>query len=376
MAKILIICFTNLYKDPRVYRQISYLRKSHSIVEVGTNSSQHLDVEFIEVKLNYLEIFSKMKGFTYLKLRLFEKYYFDSINYNQIAKSLSNKKFDVIIANDIQSVPLAVKLKKSAKLIFDAHEYSPNQFDDMAIFRFFYKEYIQYLFNNYLQHVDKMITVCDGIAEEYFENYHIKPVVINNAANFIEIDPSPVDEDNIKIIYHGGSNSSRHLETMIYMMDYVDKRFKLDLMLVRDANILYYKKLKRLSKFRNNVRIIEPTTMQNIINFTQSYDIGLYILKPTNFNQKYALPNKLFEYVQARLAIAIGPSIEMAKIVKNYELGVVAGDFEPKTLAEKLNGLTKKDIEYYKNQSNHAAYKLSAANNLQILESTIQEVIN
>ena len=33
-------------------------------------------------------------------------------------------------------------IKKSAKLIFDAHEYSPNQFDDMAIFRFFYKEYI------------------------------------------------------------------------------------------------------------------------------------------------------------------------------------------------------------------------------------------
>jgi hypothetical protein len=185
-----------------------------------------------------------------------------------------------------------------------------------------------------------------------------------------------VAENNIKIIYHGGSNSSRHLETMIHMMDYVDKRYHLDLMLVHDANFVYFNKLKTLVKSRNNVRIIEPTSMQNIVNYTKDYDIGLYILKPTNFNQKYSLPNKLFEYIQARLAIAIGPSIEMAKIVEKHNLGIVAENFEPISLAEKLNNLTQKDIEYYKNQSHLAAYELSSSKNLQILETTIQEILN
>jgi len=376
MLKILIISFTDLYRDPRVYRQISFLRKNNSVVEIGSRSSQHSDVEFIQVKLNYSNLLLRFKSLTYLKMGLFEKNYWESINYKKIVKSLSNREFDVIIANDIESVPLAAKLKKKSKIIFDAHEYAPRQFDDKAIFRHFYKEYIEYLFEKYLKYVDKMITVSEGIAEEYLKNYNIKPSVITNSANFVELKPSPVDENNIKIIYHGGCNSSRHLETMIRMMDYVDERYHLDLMLVRDTNILYFSKLKSLVKSRSNVRIIEPVSMQQIINFTQQYDIGIYILKPTNFNQKYALPNKFFEYIQARLAIAIGPSIEMAKIVKKNKLGIVADDFEPRTLAEKLNKLTNNDIEYYKNQSHLVACELSAAKNLRILESTIQEVLS
>jgi hypothetical protein len=376
MAEILIISFTNLYKDPRVYRQISFLKEKNSITEIGLKSSQHSDIEFIQAKLNYFNYALKVKGLSYLKVGLFEKYYWESLNYKEIIKSLSNKEFDVIIANDIESVPLAIKIKKNARIIFDAHEYSPKQFDDQILFRHFYKKYIEYLFENYLMYVDKMITVSEGIAEEYYKNYKIKPVVISNASDFVDIEPSPVAENNIKIIYHGGSNSSRHLETMIHMMDYVDKRYHLDLMLVHDANFVYFNKLKTLVKSRNNVRIIEPTSMQNIVNYTKDYDIGLYILKPTNFNQKHSLPNKLFEYIQARLAIAIGPSIEMAKIVEKHNLGIVAENFEPITLAEKLNNLTQKDIEYYKNQSHLAAYELSSSKNLQILETTIQEILN
>jgi hypothetical protein len=100
--------------------------------------------------------------------------------------------------------------------------------------------------------------------------------------------------------------------------------------------------------------------MKEIIENTCHYDIGIFICPPTTFNLQYALPNKLFEYIQARLVVAIGPSIEMQKIVQKYQCGIVASDFEPETLAKELNELEYDEVVSYKCQSNVAALELNS----------------
>ena len=89
----------------------------------------------------------------------------------------------------------------------------------------------------------------------------------------------------------------------------------------------------------------------------------MYLLPPTSFNTQHALPNKFFEFIQPRLAIAIGPSPEMAKIVEAHDCGVVARDFEPKSLANCLLKLDYNKINHYKCQSHRIARKLSAEQN-------------
>ena len=161
-------------------------------------------------------------------------------------------------------------------------------------------------------------------------------------------------------------------------MDYLDKRYTLDLMLVIvRSSKNYYNKLKKMAVRRKNVRFIPPVPYRNLIDYTNKYDIGIFLLPPTNFNLKYALPNKFFEFIQARLAIAIGPSIEMEKIVRKYDLGVVAKDFTPKAMAKEINKLSFDKIQYYKNQANKYAMELSSENNrikiLKIAEDLIEE---
>ena len=41
-------------------------------------------------------------------------------------------------------------------------------------------------------------------------------------------------------------------------------------------------------------------------------DVGVFCMPPINVNARYALPNKFFDFVQARLAVAVGPAEEMA----------------------------------------------------------------
>jgi hypothetical protein len=86
-------------------------------------------------------------------------------------------------------------------------------------------------------------------------------------------------------------------------------------------------------------------------------------LAPTNFNNKYALPNKLFEFVQGRLAICIAPSPEMERIVKEFDLGVVAQDFSAESMAMAIKSLTKEKIAHFKAQSDKSARELSAEKN-------------
>jgi hypothetical protein len=161
------------------------------------------------------------------------------------------------------------------------------------------------------------------------------------------------------MIHHGAAVSSRRNEVMLEMMNYVDERFTLDLMMVV-GNVKYYDKITSLARKRKNVRIVPPVPMQEIIPATNRYDIGLFLVPPTTFNLQYTLPNKFFEFIQARLAVAIGPSVEMCKIVQKFNCGVVSKDFTPRSLANELNQLTPEKIMEFKQHSHVAARELNA----------------
>jgi glycosyltransferase involved in cell wall biosynthesis len=258
-------------------------------------------------------------------------------------------------------LPLACNLanRNKAKLLFDAKEYYPREFENNFLWRFLIQPFNKYLCKTYLHQCDKVITVSDGLAREYKKEYGIESDVIMSLPKYHEIEPALPQNNFIRLIYHGQASPDRQIEKMIEVMDYLDERFSLDLMLVPTAR-LYWQRIVSMAKSRTRVRIIPPVPMKEIIENTCHYDIGIFICPPTTFNLQYALPNKLFEYIQARLVVAIGPSIEMQKIVQKYQCGIVASDFEPETLAKELNELEYDEVVSYKCQSNVAALELNS----------------
>ena len=359
--KILVISISDLNKDPRVNRQIHFLKDNFKIYALGLKDPEIEGVNFYQLvikKAHFLRIFFAL--FTFLKrYDLIENFiikYKVKFNRNEIYKI----KFDLIITNDVDSLPIALRIPGQNRVLLDAHEYAPEQFQDKFIWRIFYKGYNIHLCKKYLNKVDKMINECQAYVNEYSKNFNVFPEIITNAGKYFELSPSPANKDEIKIIHHGAAIPSRKIELMIEMMKHTDNRFTLDLMLL-PTNKKYFTKLSDLAG--NNISFKEPVPMDKIATATNDYDIGLFLLPPISFNYKYALPNKFFEFVQARLAIAIGPSPEMSNQVKKYDLGIVSKDFEPLSLAKEINKLTKEKIEHYKNQSNKYAYELSMEGN-------------
>ncbi|QUY44700.1 hypothetical protein [Acaryochloris marina] len=379
MKKVLVISFSNLKTDPRVYRQILFLKsvEDFDITAVGYCSPDISGLNSISIKKVKGSITSKLTRGFQLKSNQFEKYYWTSPPVKESLNKLKDNFFDLIIANDINTLPLVVFLakKNGAKVLLDAHEYQPRQFDDRWLFRFFFQDYWDYICRTYLPKADAMVTVCQGIAEEYSKNYGIECGVLTNAPFQELLKPSPVDDQSIRMIYHGFLNSSRKIENMLYLMDLLDERFSLDLMVIPNQGG-YLQKLQKLVSIRKRISFREPVPMPQISRALNEYDIGLFLLWPASFNYRLALPNKLFEYIQGCLAVAIWPSQEMVRVVHEYNCGVVSDDFTLESMAKVLNNLSTEEIKKFKENSRIASPHLCAEKNRDILLDTVASLIS
>lgn len=376
--KILIISYTDHGKDPRVNKQLEFLRNEYKIFTAGTQKAKIDNIEFVKIELRKKNLIYRLFRIILVVFKKYDELSCYSLkNYKELIYLL-NKKYDLIIANDLETLPLAFTIsKRKIKVLFDAHGYYPLEFENKLIWRLIYQKYYLYLCSKYLKYCDKITNVCEAIADKYRENFGVSSEIITNASDYLNLRPSETDNKKVRIIYHGAVIPDRKIENIINMMDYMDRRFSLDLVLVypkecKESN-RYVKKLK-LQSVGKNINYLSPFPFKKIVESINKYDIGLYILSPTNFNNKYALPNKFFEYIQARLAMAIGPSPEMAKIVNKYDLGIVAMDFTARAMAEKINGLTREKIMYYKNNAQKAAKELSSLVNKNKLENIVKKL--
>jgi len=404
MKKILIISNSTLESDPRVYKQIKYLKERGYYVVTAGKSLSGIEDLFIDIILKDKSIYNFMdfvrkpskEIFKYiankhiklflsilksskllLKFGCYNTYFQNTYcGINSISRFEKHAiAFDLIIANDIPALPLALKLagKNNSKIYIDAHEYEPLHYNSFE-FNFFYKNYWNYICKKYLPKVDYMTTVCDGIAEAYSSNFNVKCEVMMNLPFYCDIKPSKCVKNKIRIIHHGLASSGRQLENMIELMDYLNDRFELHFMLT-NMNSQYGNELKKLASKNNRIRFLPPVKMMEIPEFISEYDVGLYLLVPNTFNQRMALPNKIFEFIQGRLAVAIWPSQEMVKIVDKYEIGVYSHNFDVKEMADVLNGLTEKDINKMKKNSDIAAKKLNSEQNRKQLYKIVKDLI-
>jgi hypothetical protein len=295
--------------------------------------------------------------------RIWEKAYWSVPYHREALKVLLQGSYDLIHANELNSLPVAIKVAKTtaAKVIFDAHEYSLGQKRRYGPSKAYRVGYLEYLLRRSLPKVDSFITVSNGISELYKDLLDIDSTVIMNAAITPRTSFRSIDPRNIKIIHHGGAFSGRGLENLIEMMPSLDDRFSLHFMLV-DDNGSYIKKLRLLAESLSpgRVHFRSPVDPSNVVTTISEFDIGTYLLPPIVLNHEYALPNKFFDFIAAGLAIAIGPSPEMANIVRKYECGVISDCFSPVDLACRINRLSTEEINSMKRNSVVAAKELNA----------------
>ena len=104
-----------------------------------------------------------------------------------------------------------------------------------------------------------------------------------------------------------------------------------------------------------------PVPPDVLLYYAADATIGVHPIRGSNLNHQYCLPNKLFEYLQVGLPVAVSDLPEMAAVVKRYGVGETFEDGNPRSLATALNAILEdpEKMKRYTEAAQRAAGELN-----------------
>ncbi|MCK3770206.1 glycosyltransferase [Microbacterium aerolatum] len=368
--RLLIISFSAIASDARVLKQVRRLTADADVHTVGYGDAPAGVVSHVRVP-DELPVWRYDRAAVIT--RRFRTAYWSNRAISFAADALKGSRWDVILANDVDAVGVALAQDVVHGVHADLHEYAPRQKEDVWKWRLFVAPFVRWMCREFVARADSTSTVGEGIADEYRRVYGIDPQVVTNAAPYHPLPLTPASRP-IRLVHSGAGLRDRHMMVMAQAVAAARTEVTLDFYLTpNDPG--YVQELKDFAATTDRVRILDPVRYDDLIATLNRYDVGLFVLPPVNFNYRWALPNKLFDYVQARLGVIVGPSPEMARVVRENGLGAVADGFDSTDLTRLLDTLTADEVTRWKRAADAAARLLAGENQSELWAGAIARLV-
>ena len=326
--KIFVAVTNDISTDYRVHKICSYLiNKGFEVVVYG-----RVLPNTITVKRDYTVIRKK---------HLFNNNFLFYAEYNiRLFFYMLFRKFDYIISNDLDTLPACFFMSKlkNIDLVYDSHELFSEGPELQG--RTFVQNFWRKLEDYFLPRIKKSYTVSQSIADFYDKKYQNKMGVIRNVP--LKKDGSiskKVKFPTAKrtILYQGVLNPGRGIKPMIKALQYIDN---LDLVIIGYGKV--EQELRAFvvdEKMTKRVHFLGRVDREKLFNYTKKATLGMVLEEPLGLSFQYSLPNKLFDYIHAEIPIVAGNLPEITRIIKEYKVGVLIDNYEPKTIANAINTL-------------------------------------
>lgn len=368
---LLIVSFSPIISDARVLKQVRRFADEYAVTTCGYGAAPEGVVEHLE--LSRADSYQDLDG-RLLTLRQYRLAYWRISAVRAARAALSGRRFDLIIANEVETVPLALKLRPRSGVLADLHEYSPLLNEELPRWKERIGRWFSWLIRWSVPRCAWATTVSPGLVDAYRDELGVETELVTNAAPFADLVPAPVGE-TLRLVHAGACLRNRHLDVMIDAVERAGERFQLDLYLTPNHPD-YLAELRERVAESPRVRLLEPVPYSELIAVLNTYDVGIHLLPPTNFNNARALPNKLFDFIQARLAVVIGPSPDMRRYVEDYGLGRVAAGFSAEDLTESLRSMTSTEVDRAKRASHDAARALAGEVQVEVWARALERIRN
>lgn len=373
MAKILVLSYSPLRRDPRVLRHVRELNRRHEVTIIGfgelpipVHSSIQVEVprgmnaRFVEAVL--------------LAAGQYRAYLSKRYGEDRLRETLRGKRFDLVVANDVETAPLALELAGSAPVWLDLHEYV---FDEEPVVNMrsrLVRRLKTYLADTYVPSANAWSTVSQGLSDLYQERLGIpRVVVLPNAATYQDLPVVCNEPGLMRLVYHGICSPERGIEMLIAAMDLLPDTYELTLLLVGEEA-----RLRELRKTAQGKRVcfVDPVLPENIPAFINTYDLFVFPMQPTSLQIRHCLPNKFFECVQARIGQVLTPTSDMLDYMTSYSLGSVTEGFSAIDIAESIRGVSHEKILEFKYAADRAAHDLSWETFAPLVEKISDELLS
>ncbi|HER08343.1 MAG TPA: glycosyltransferase [Bacteroides sp.] len=326
LKKVYISVINDLVTDQRIHRVAALLQsEGMDVTCIGRRLKDSPEPEGISFRYRrYRMVFSKGPIF------------YACFNIRLFFTLLVAARPSLFVANDLDTLPagfLASRIRK-VPLIYDSHELFTQvpELISRPVVRGIWTRIEKLI----VPRLDHAVTVSDSIAEFYRQLYGTRFRVVRNLPFRREPHPDPEMKSAYGgkkiLIYQGALNVGRGLELMIETIRYLEDFVFL---VVGTGDI--EKELReavREKEFGERVYFRGRLSPEALFPITCGADVGISLEEDLGLNYRYALPNKVFDYIQARVPVLCSDLPEMARIVDVYGVGVATGERDPQKLAE------------------------------------------
>lgn len=357
--RILCVSFSPIHADSRVLRQIEVLREHGDVTTVGYGTAPHGVERHIQVPDSAASLPQSPLGVLRLALRLHRSVELKAPGEQAVLREvLDAGHFDLVVANDGRALPLAFKAAKRAPVYADMHEWAPEERATIFSWRVLVGPYMAHLCRSYLPRTAAVTSVSDGLTKLYAETFGVEAETVRNAAWWRDLTPTPVDPNLIRIVHSGTADPERNIMELIDAVDELGEHYTLDLYLLGDPNG-YLAEIKARAATTPRVTVhdaIPPAELPGTLN---QYDIGVFLYPLLTKSHLYHLPNKFFDFVQARLALIFSPAPEINEHFDHYGVGRVTDGTSADALIATLKSTTVEEIVAFKEASHASSRELA-----------------
>lgn len=260
---------------------------------------------------------------------------------------LSQKK-DLLYANDLDTLLPNYLISRllSVPLVYDSHEYFtevPELINRPGV-QSFWLGMEKFIFPS----LKNVITVNKDLAQIYCEKYKVPVSVIRNVPEINQrvgcVERKIENKQDAILIYQGSLNIGRGIELMIDSMEILGN---CKLLVVGSGDIS--EDLKRRVEAKHLAeRVIfkgrmDPTFLREL---TPRAALGFSLEEDMGLNYRYALPNKIFDYIHACIPVIVSDLPIMRGFVLENKVGEVLTERNPMALAKLVRRVISEKNSY------------------------------
>ncbi len=262
---------------------------------------------------------------------------------------------DIYHAHDLDTLPVAGELarRNGVPLIYDAHELFVEMMDlgpeaaavpwasrlKQSLARRSYAR----LERELIGRAAGVITVSESIAGELAARYGIpRPAVVLNAPPYRDMSAGSgylrrrlgLGPDQRLVLLQGAVLPGRGLVELVRALALLGEDHRLVFL---GFNLGTYQEPVRQEIARlgleQRVHLLDALPAEQLLQATASADAGILLLAGHNLNDRYAMPNKLFEYMMAGLPFVASDWPEVGRVVRQTGAGVPIRGLTPEAIA-------------------------------------------
>ncbi|MGD9702338.1 MAG: glycosyltransferase family 4 protein [Acidimicrobiia bacterium] len=367
------VCFLSvepIHDQPRIRRQGDALHTAgYEVVAIGSTGGRSPEPAWRVVELDLPRLSggdrllaTARQASSALGERAALAAYWSDARRRAVRDAAIAERADVYVAREWRTLPIAVAACEvtGAGLAMDSPELSAEESEESAVWRRFFRPMVVAIERRYLPQAQLVTAVTGRIGDILQQRYALaaRPTPVRNMPPYEEHPLRPVGEI-VSVLYLGGLLPGRGIEQVIESVSRWPANWRLTLQ--GPGGDEYVASLRRLAvPVSERVDIPGAVPLTEMVSIAARSDIGIFAHQPNGRQASLALPNKLFEYMMAGLAVCVSDMPSMREVVEEAGAGVlIPAPYGVSEIASAIEQLEASDIVAFKRAALAAARHLN-----------------